>query len=85
MVPRPGDIVIVGGRASVQFSGDRAIILRVTTVHGWPTYDGWVWLRGYVLDRRGEAVDRRDIFVQHAGLRPVPVAAPRSTRAARRR
>jgi hypothetical protein len=85
MVPQPGDLVIVGRRASVQFGGDRAIILRVTRVHDWPTYDGWVWLGGYVLDRRGEAVDRRDVFVQHAGLRSVPAARRGATPAARRR
>ena len=32
-----------------------------------PTYHGWVWLTGYVLNDRGDAVDKREIFVQQAG------------------
>jgi hypothetical protein len=34
------------------------------------TYAGWVWLKGYVLNRNGEAVEQREIFVQIAGLKP---------------
>ncbi|MGC4804381.1 hypothetical protein [Micromonospora sp. DT233] len=33
------------------------------------TYDGWTWLDGYVLDRRGDAIARRSLFVMSAGLR----------------
>jgi hypothetical protein len=40
-------------------------------VHDWPTYTGWVWLDGYQLDESGDAVERRSIFVQVAGLRTV--------------
>jgi len=68
--PRPGDLVLVSGTASVQFAGDRALVLRVISVCEKPTYHGWIWLTGYVLDRQGRAVERREIFVQLAGLRP---------------
>ncbi|SCL57737.1 hypothetical protein GA0070606_2821 [Micromonospora citrea] len=76
MDPKPGDVVHVGARASVQFGGDRALVFRVIKVCDKPTYHGWVWLTGYVLDRTGKAVDRREIYVQHEGLRLIgPTAA----------
>ncbi|MEQ4300860.1 hypothetical protein ABNF97_05615 [Plantactinospora sp. B6F1] len=67
--PRPGDLLRIDGRASVQFSGDRALVFRVVSVDPKPTYHGWVWLSGYVLDGRGEAVGKREVYVQLAGLR----------------
>ncbi|MGC5333253.1 hypothetical protein [Micromonospora sp. DT62] len=69
--PSPGDLLAVDGRASVQFAGDRALTFRVVSVCDQPTYAGWIWLTGYVLNRRGEATDKREIYVQLAGLRPV--------------
>ncbi|MCT2280768.1 hypothetical protein M3G91_24425 [Micromonospora chalcea] len=69
-LPRCGDVVHVGQDASVQFSDLNAVDFRVIRVHTWRTYDGWVWLDGYVLDTSGDAVERRTIFVQPAGLRP---------------
>jgi hypothetical protein len=77
--PIPGEIFRVDGRASVQFDGDRALIFRVTTVSHLPTYDGWIWLTGYVLDDQGQAIDRREIFVQRAGLRRVGPRGPAKT------
>jgi len=68
MMPRPGDVVHVGRRASVQFCDQSAITVRVITVDEKPTYHGWCWLTAYVLDPSGQAVDRREIFVQPAGL-----------------
>ena len=70
--PSPGDLLIVDRSASVQFAGDRALTFRVVSVSDRPTYHGWIWLTGYVLNRRGEATDKREIYVQLAGLRPVP-------------
>jgi hypothetical protein len=67
--PQPGDLLVVDGRASVQFAGDRALLLRVTTVSQAPTYHGWTWLTGYVVDQSGRATDKREIYVQLAGLR----------------
>ncbi|GAA3753438.1 hypothetical protein GCM10022225_42650 [Plantactinospora mayteni] len=69
--PRPGMVVQVGAAASVQFGGRRALPFRVTRVAERPTYHGWCWLTGYTLDENGEAVARREIYVQFAGLRPV--------------
>lgn len=78
---KPGDVLYVAGEASVQFRR-RPIVLRVIRVRTeWQTYHGWVWLDGYSLDRRGDAVERRRVFVQRAGLRrfvaPVLVGAGR--------
>ncbi|MFY1594286.1 hypothetical protein [Micromonospora sp. WMMD737] len=69
--PSPGDLLIVDGRASVQFAGDRTLTFRVVSVCDQPTYAGWIWLTGYVLNRRGEATDKREIYVQLDGLRPI--------------
>ncbi|WP_326563862.1 hypothetical protein [Micromonospora peucetia] len=85
--PSPGDLLIVDGRASVQFAGGRAMTFCVVTVSDQPTYAGWIWLTGYALDRRGEATAKREIYVQLAGLRPARPPdttarrAPRSRRA----
>ncbi|QOC89795.1 hypothetical protein [Micromonospora craniellae] len=78
--PCPGDLLRVGREASVQFR--QPILFRVIRVLNWTTYDGWIWLEGYQLNGRGDAVDRRAIFVQPAGLRtaPAPVAVRRSGR-----
>lgn len=75
MIPRSGDILHLTREASVQFAA-RPIYFRVIRVHDWPTYQGWVWLDGYQLNSLGEAVERRMIFVQINGLRPMRVAAP---------
>lgn len=70
--PRSGDVFHVGTAASVQFSPPSAIVVRVIRVDPRPTYAGWVWLDCYVLAGvGGDAVDRRQIFVQVAGLRSV--------------
>ncbi|MEH1014280.1 hypothetical protein V6U90_14350 [Micromonospora sp. CPCC 206060] len=74
-VPRPGDVVLVDGRASVQFGGSRGFLFRVISVSDQPTYHGWAWLTGYVLDRAGQATGKREIFVQPAGLRRVSESA----------
>lgn len=71
MTPRSGDVLRVTRAASVQFTDP--MIFRVIRVHDWPTYDGWAWLDGYQLNRDGEAVERRSIFVQVRGLQPVAV------------
>lgn len=75
MIPRSGDILHLTRDASVQFAS-RPIHFRVIRVHDTPTYHGWIWLDGYQLNSLGEAVERRMIFVQIKGLRPVRVATP---------
>ncbi|MET8233545.1 hypothetical protein ABZS77_23035 [Micromonospora sp. NPDC005298] len=41
---------------------------RLVSVDPRPTYHGWVWLVGYVLDDKGLAVDKREVYVRRAGL-----------------
>jgi hypothetical protein len=67
---RPGDVVDVDGDASVQFQGTCSMTFRVIRVDPRSTYDGWLWLEGYVLGPAGEALQRRRIFVRREGLHP---------------
>jgi hypothetical protein len=69
VIPRPGDVVLVDGKASVQFADTRRLLFRVISVGNKPTYEGWAWLQGYSLNSAGDAIERREIFVQHDGLR----------------
>jgi hypothetical protein len=69
-LPKSGDVLHLGRKASVQFN--HPILFRVIRVHDWTTYDGWVWLDGYQLNIAGDAVERRTVFVQIAGLRWIP-------------
>ncbi|MEV5764734.1 hypothetical protein AB0L34_09175 [Micromonospora sp. NPDC052213] len=84
-LPSPGDLLVVDGRASVQFAGDRALTFRVVSVSDQPTYAGWIWLTGYVLDRRGNATAKREIYVQLAGLHPARPPDPTARRTPRSR
>lgn len=68
---QPGEVVLVGPDASVQFAGDRQFRFRVIRVDQRSTYDGWVWLEGYVLGPAGNALQRRRIFVRREGLKPL--------------
>ncbi|MEV0152982.1 hypothetical protein AB0H57_04470 [Micromonospora sp. NPDC050686] len=83
--PRSGDLLWVTRAASVQFISP--VLFRVIRVLDWVTYDGWIWLDGYQLNAKGDAVARRSIFVQQAGLvsprrtAPAPVVGqPRRSR-----
>jgi hypothetical protein len=69
----------VGRAASVQFDGDRGLRVRVVHVDPKPTYDGWAWMTVYVLGPDGDALERRDLYLRVAGLRPL-LAAPRGQR-----
>ncbi|MEU4419155.1 hypothetical protein AB0F81_00890 [Actinoplanes sp. NPDC024001] len=71
VVLRPGDVVQVSAEASVQFSGDRGLLFRIIRVDPRVTYDGWLWLDGYVIGPAGNAMQRRRIFVKRDGLRTV--------------
>ncbi|MER5456500.1 hypothetical protein ABT008_17090 [Micromonospora sp. NPDC002389] len=81
--PAPGDLVRIDGRASVQFAGGRALTLRVVSTSDRQAYDGWIWLTGYVIDRHGTAIAKREIYVQLAGLRPAASTPPQSVRLVR--
>lgn len=72
-LPRAGDVLRITKAASVQFI--EPMLFRVIRVHDWATYDGWVWLDGYQLNGAGDAVERRSIFVQVAGLQSGQVPA----------
>jgi len=61
MMPSPGEVVLVGRAASVQFTGRSGFAFRIIAVDSRPTYDGWVWLDGYQLDRRGQAGPAPDL------------------------
>ncbi|MBW4704433.1 MULTISPECIES: hypothetical protein [unclassified Micromonospora] len=80
-LPAAGDLIQVTRAASVQFV--KPIRCRVIRMLDWITYDGWCWLDVYQLDDKGDAVARRSIFVQPAGLvvhrrtAPVPVGQQR--------
>lgn len=75
-----GDIVHLGKAASVQFDGARAITMRVSAIPDTPTYAYWMWLAGYVLDERGQAVEKREVFVQRAGVKILLKARPPAQR-----
>ncbi|WP_204035651.1 hypothetical protein [Micromonospora qiuiae] len=79
-VPRAGELLRVGREASVQFR--RPILFRVIRVLDWSrsTYHGWLWLDGYQINDKGDAVARRSIFVQQAGLRSAPEPSARLSR-----
>ena len=69
----------IGPAASPQFAAGNAFDFRVIRTHDWRTsWDGWAWLDGYQLNAAaaGDAIERRSIYVDLAGLRP-SVAAPR--------
>jgi hypothetical protein len=78
LTPRPGDVLIVDKHASVQFAAGRGLVFRVISVSQQPTYVGWTWLTGYVLDEAGNAKERREIFVRTDGLRCVRPGGPRT-------
>ena len=73
-LPRSGDVLRITRAASVQFTAP--MLFRVIRVHDWSTYDGWAWLDGYELNARGEAVERRSIFVKVEGLQRAQVGPP---------
>ncbi|MEU6020880.1 hypothetical protein ACGFIK_22085 [Micromonospora sp. NPDC048871] len=81
MTLRAGDLLQVTRSASVQFH--KPILFRVIRVLDWVTYDGWIWLDGYQLNAKGDAVARRSIFVQPAGLVIQRQTAPVSQRRSR--
>ncbi|MEU7753860.1 hypothetical protein [Micromonospora sp. NPDC049171] len=72
---KAGDVVFIGPDCSVQFTGDRALIMRVASIGEVDPYNGWVWVAGYVLDARGIATAKRELYVVRAGLRVAPTPA----------
>ena len=74
--PEPGALIRVDRGASAQFAGQPGFSFRVISVCGKPTYRGWAWITGYVLDQEGNATEKREIFVRLAGLRLVRAGPP---------
>ncbi|MEV4662614.1 hypothetical protein AB0J85_11740 [Micromonospora echinofusca] len=80
---RSGDVLHLTRSASPQFV--RPIVVRVIRVlTDWHTYHGWCWIDGYQLNARGDAVDRRSLYVRCEGVR-WRTATPVSPAQARRR
>ncbi|MEU6074804.1 hypothetical protein [Micromonospora sp. NPDC047074] len=80
---KAGDVLHLTRAASPQFT--RPISFRLikirTELH---TYEGWVWLDGYQLDARGDAVARREVYVLAAGVRLVDAPSISQPQAPRR-
>ncbi|MEU8113465.1 hypothetical protein [Micromonospora sp. NPDC048947] len=74
----PGDIVRIGLACSVQFTGNRVLRLRLVAVGEPDPYNDWIWLTGYVLGPKGNATDKREVYVQRAGV-VVVEGVPRPT------
>lgn len=69
---RAGDMVLLTTAASVQFR--KPIVVRVIReLADRYTYDGWLWLDAYQLDRKGDAVARRELYVRRAGVQAASV------------
>ena len=67
---KTGDLLHLTRAASPQFV--TPILFRLIRAMDRETYAGWIWLEGYQLDDKGEAVARREIFVRKQGLRIAP-------------
>lgn len=66
--PRSGAVVLLTRAASPQFA--RPTPFRVIRPLDWTTYDSWAWVDGYELNAKGEAVERRTVFIRPDGLTP---------------
>lgn len=76
-----GQTVHVSNLCGAQFADGRDLTLRVTGVVASKSWDGMAWLTGYVLNRHGAAVERREVYVIVAGLRAIPALKPPVRRA----
>ncbi|MFY1617321.1 hypothetical protein [Micromonospora sp. WMMD736] len=77
---KAGDVVLIGPECSVQFGGDRALRVRLVSIGASDPYHGWVWLTGYVLDAKGMATDKREVYVRSAGIKACSPVPPRTWR-----
>ncbi|MFG1901991.1 hypothetical protein [Micromonospora carbonacea] len=80
---KAGDVLHLTRAASPQFV--RPIFFRLikvrTELH---TYAGWIWLDGYQLDERDEAVARRELYVLQAAVKLLRTSPGNSNHGARR-
>jgi hypothetical protein len=70
-LPQVGDLVALSRSASVQFAGERAILLSVIDVSLKTYTEGWCYLTGYEVNADGDANAKREVFVKISGLRIV--------------
>ncbi|MGC5330864.1 hypothetical protein [Micromonospora sp. DT62] len=49
------------------------------------TYHGWTWIEAYQLDARGQAIDRRELYVRPDGMRPTQAPSAARTPSTQRR
>ncbi|MEU6021419.1 hypothetical protein [Micromonospora sp. NPDC047134] len=78
----PG-VYLLTREASPQFAGPITVrVIRELTDRN--SYHGWAWIQVYVLDRNGDAVQRRELFVRPIGLRRVPPPSRSRARSRRR-
>ncbi|GIJ30746.1 hypothetical protein Vqi01_59080 [Micromonospora qiuiae] len=70
----PGEEYVLTRAASPQFAKPITVrVIRERTDRR--TYHGWTWIEAYQLDGRGDATERRELYVMPAGLiraRPTP-------------
>ncbi|WP_232510840.1 hypothetical protein [Micromonospora maris] len=78
----PG-VYLLTQEASPQFAKPITVrVIRELTDRN--SFHGWAWIQAYVLDRNGDAVQRRELFVRPVGLRPVPPPSRSRARSRRR-
>ncbi|WP_018353545.1 hypothetical protein [Longispora albida] len=66
----PGDVVRLTKAASPQFGSP--LVLRLTKIsERRSSVSGWAWIEGYQLDTAGQAITKRTVFVNLAGISPV--------------
>ncbi|SCG48717.1 hypothetical protein GA0070614_1690 [Micromonospora coxensis] len=65
---KAGDVLHLTRTASPQFV--RPIFFRLIKIRSdLHTYDGWTWLDGYQLDKKGDASVRRELYVLKGGVK----------------
>ncbi|MGC4895961.1 hypothetical protein [Micromonospora sp. DT31] len=80
---KAGTLLRLDHAASVQFC--RPITIRVIReIEDRHPYDGWAWIEAYELNAKGDAVAKRELFVQIAGLNWLDASAGRGAAVARR-
>lgn len=73
-----GTVLRIGRAAGVQYGGDRTLTIRVVSVDPRPTYEGSAWVTGYVLNRRGDATAKRELYIDvTAGVEVLSTPATR--------
>ncbi|WP_018349639.1 hypothetical protein [Longispora albida] len=65
---KPGDTFMLDGQVSVQFAGRRLPVRVIKMSARRSSVAGWGWAEVYVLDNRGNATERREVFINLAAL-----------------